>query len=289
MAITYQSGHNLIIGKNVSIGENVRFGHNCIVEDNVVIQNSCFIDNNTIIRSGVQIGAKSNIGSNCIIGEYGMDFYVDKEFHGNSLFIGKNALIRSGTIIYTGSKIGKDFQTGHRVTIREKSSFGNHVSIGTLCDIQGNCHLGDYVRLHSNVHVGQLSVIDSFAWIFPYVVLTNDPTPPSENLVGVHICSFAIVATGAIIMPGIKIGQDSLVGAGAIVTKPVDSYSVVVGNPAKRISDIRNIRNKITGEQLYPWRHYFKKYMPWEESSFENWVSSLSDEEKSFFKVINIE
>ena len=153
-----------------------------------------------------------------------------KEFC-HPLQIGNKALIRSGSIIYAGSEIGCDFQTGHQVTIREKSHIGDHVSVGTLSDIQGNCEIGNYVRMHSNVHVGQLSVIDDFVWLFPYVVLTNDPTPPSENFLGLHIRPFAIVATGALIMPGMEIGQDSLVAAGAIVTKPVESYAVVAGNP----------------------------------------------------------
>ena len=134
--------------------------------------------------------------------------------------------------------------------------------------------------MHSNVHIGQLSVVDSFVWIFPYVVLTNDPTPPSENFVGVHICSFAIVATGAILMPGVEIAQDALVAAGAIVTKNVERYSVVAGNPAKVLSDVRKIKSKITGENVYPWRNYFKTYMPWEESDFQTWYSALNLEEK---------
>lgn len=98
--------------------------------------------------------------------------------------------------------MGDYFQTGHQVTIREKSRIGHHVSIGTLSDIQGDCEIGNYVRLHSNVHIGQKSVIHDYVWIFPYVVLTNDPTPPSEELVGVEIKSFAIVATGTVVLPG---------------------------------------------------------------------------------------
>ena len=139
------------------------------------------------------------------------------------------------------------------------------------------------MRLHSNVHIGQLSTIDNCVWIFPYVVLTNDPTPPSENFVGVHVRSFAIVATGAIVMPGIEIGGDSLVGAGAIVTKPVARYSVVAGNPAKPISDVRKVKNKITGEPVYPWRYHFNRAMPWEGMGFENWYASLDVSEKDVY------
>ena len=277
---TSKWGKNTIIGENVKICDGVIIGHNCIIEDNVTIGENTFIDNNTTIRSYTYIGENSNIGSNCIIGEYWMDFYNDHIKYEHPLNIGTNALIRSGSILYAGSSIGNNFQTGHQVTIREKAQIGNNVSIGTLSDIQGNCKIGNYVRLHSNVHIGQLSVIDDFVWIFPYVVLTNDPTPPSENFVGVHIHSFAIVATGSIIMPGLDIGQDSLIGAGAIVTKSVEPYAVSVGNPAKVISDVRKVKNKITGEPVYPWREHFSNYMPWDGIGFNEWYASLDLEEK---------
>lgn len=281
----YRAGKNCIMGSNVELGNDITIGHNCIIEDNVVIGENTFIDSNTMIRSYTTIEKNSFIGANCIIGEYWMDFCIDRRVHEHPLHIGANALIRSGSIIYAGSEIGSDFQTGHQVTIREKARIGNHVSVGTLSDIQGNCDIGNHVRLHSNVHVGQLSIIDDFVWIFPYVVLTNDPTPPSAHFVGVHIKPFAIVATAAIIMPGIEISQDALVAAGAIVTKPVAAYSVVAGNPGKPVSDVRRIKNKITGEAVYPWRHHFDQYMPWADSDFYTWYASLDIEEKKHYKI----
>lgn len=281
-------GKNVIIGENVILGENISIGSNCIIEDNVVLNNNVFIDSNTIIRSNVTLGANAFIGSNCIIGEYWMDYCVGRQKHKHPLLIGENSLIRSGSIIYAGSEIGSDFQTGHHVTIREKSKIGSHVSVGTLSDIQGNCVIGNYVRMHSNVHIGQLSVIDDFVWIFPYVVLTNDPTPPSEEFVGVHVSPFSIIATGALIMPGLEIGQDALVAAGAIVTKNVEAYAVVMGNPAKKTSDVRNVKNKVTGKPVYPWRHYFSNYMPWSDTDFESWYNSLSLEKKEEYKISQI-
>lgn len=280
-----QIGQHCILGENIQLGKNVVIGHNCIIEDNVIIGDNSYIDSNSIIRSNVSIGSDSFIGSNCIIGEYWMDYCLDKKPHIHPLSIGEKALIRSGSILYAGSMIGTDFQTGHQVTIREKSVIGNHVSIGTLSDIQGNCNIGNYVRLHSNVHIGQLSVIDDFVWIFPYVVLTNDPTPPSEHFEGVHVKSFAIIATSAIVMPGLEIGQDSLVAAGAIVTKSVEPFAVVGGNPGKQISDVRKIKNRYTGEPVYPWRDHFSSYMPWEESDFTTWYNSLDIKEKKEHKI----
>ena len=274
--------HTIVTGQN-------QIGHNCIIEDGVTIGNNAYIDSNTTIRRGVTIGDDAFIGSNCIIGEYWMDFCKDLQYHEHPLTIGNKALIRSGSIIYAGSTIGDCFQTGHQVTIREKAQIGNHVSIGTLSDIQGNCRIGNYVRLHSNVHIGQLSVIDDFVWIFPYVVLTNDPTPPSEDFIGVHVHPFAIISTGSIIMPGLDIGQDSLIGAGAIVTKPVEPYAVAVGNPAKVISDVRKIKNKVTGQPVYPWREHFSNYMPWDGVGFAAWYATLDLEMRNDYSLSVIE
>lgn len=282
---TYSIGKNCIISDQAQIGNRVYVGHNCIIESNVEIGDGSYIDNNTTIRSGTKIGTHSNIGANCIIGEYWMDFWDGHKPHNHPLIIGSGALIRSGSIIYAGSEIGDHFQTGHQVTIREKAHIGSHVSIGTLSDIQGNCHIGNYVRLHSNVHVGQLSRIDDCVWIFPYVVLTNDPTPPTEDLIGVHIRSFAIVATGALLMPGVEVEGDSLIGAGAVITKNVPRYSVVVGNPGRAISDIRKIKNKVTGEPVYPWRYHFDRAMPWEGQKFDVWYNSLDLNEKAIYSL----
>ena len=112
------------------------------------------------------------------------------------------------------------------------------------------------------------------------MVLTNDPTPPSTQFAGVRVHLFAVIASGAIIMPGLNIGQDSLVSAEAVVTHPVEAYTAVAGNPARPICDIRKIKNHFSGEQAYPWRNEFKRYMPWIDSNFASWCNNLSFDEK---------
>ena len=158
-------GKNTIIGENFKCGNNVVIQHNCIIEDYVVLGDNVYIDNNCIIRNDVSIGANSTIGANCILGEYQMDFFMDHAYHKHELNIGQNAIIRSGCILYGDTQIGDNFQTGHQVTIREKAIIGNNVSIGTLSDIQGHCKIGNYVRMHSSVHVGMATVIDDCCWI----------------------------------------------------------------------------------------------------------------------------
>lgn len=266
---SYMINTTAILGQNITIKEGVIIGENVTIEDNVYIDYGCIIRDNVHIKKGSFVGARS------ILGEYLMDFYKDKTNKVHPLVIGENALIRTENVIYGNTVIGDNFQSGHKVTIRENTKIGNNVRIGTLSDIQGDCKIGNYISMHSNVHIGQKSKVNDYVWIFPYVVLTNDPTPPSDEPLGVIIESFAIVSTGSILLPGVHINQDALVGAGAIVTKDVAKGMVAVGNPAKEICSVNKIKNKFTGESVYPWRYTFKRGMPWENSDYKTWYNSL--------------
>jgi len=250
-----------IIGDNVSIGANVTIGANTIVYDNVVL------GDNTIV------------GAQCILGEPNVGIYGSPaEYTNPELSIGAHSIIRSGTIIYAGSKLGDHFECGHRVTIREKADIGHHVRIGTLSDIQGHCTIGNYVRFHSNVHIGHKSVVKDYVWIFPYVVLTNDPHPPSETLLGVTVEEFAVIATMSVILPGVTVGRDSLVGASSMVRKDVEPETVVAGNPAKPVASVHDVKSKADGSNVYPWRESFDRGMPWQGMGYAAWRASLTDQ-----------
>lgn len=258
----------LIKGKNVTIREGVVIGENVVLEDNVYIDFGVIIRDNVHIKEGTFIGARS------ILGEYLMDYYDKRINNKHPLVIGKKSIIRSESIIYGDCKIGDYFQTGHRVTIRENTYIGNNAKIGTLSDIQGYCEIGNYVNLHSNVHVGNKSIIKDYAWIFPYVILTNDPTPPSNSMKGVVVEEFAVIATSSVVLPGVIIGKDSLVAAGTTVSKNVADGKIMIGNPCKEIGNTTSIKNKDTGEQVYPWKYTFDRGMPWKDIGYDEWKNS---------------
>lgn len=255
-----------IKGENVIIKENVFLGKNVILEDDV------YIDSGAIIRDNVHVGKGSYIGSQCILGEHLGDFFEDREEKEHPLLIGERSVVRSGTIIYGNTTIGKCFQTGHRATIREGCIIGDHVRIGTLTDIQHSCKIGNYVSMHSNVFLGEETVIDDFVWIFPNVTITNDPLPPSNVILGVHVQEYAVLAAKALILPGVSVGKNSLIGAGAVVTKDVADERIMIGNPAKDYGCIRNLKNKTNGESAYPWPRYFDRGMPWKDIGYEKWM-----------------
>ena len=228
-----------------------------IIEEGCLIGENVKIDAFTIVRSGTEIGANSIIESHCEIGHKSI------RASQQSLKIGPNSLIRSHSVIYTGSTFGPKLQTGHRVTIRENSKIGINLQVGTLSDIQGDCSIGNYARLHSNVHIGQGTTIQDFVWIFPYVVLTNDPHPPSEVLLGVTVENYAVIATMSTVLPGVNIGEGSLVGAHSLVTRNVEKETIVAGAPAKNMGSITRIKHTLDTESSpYPWRFNFTRGYP---------------------------
>ena len=215
------------------------------------------VDAFTIIHGNVQICDGSTVGSHCEIG------HPAPRAQGQPLVIGRNAKIRSHSIFYEGSTFGDGLVTGHRVTVREGTQAGLNLQIGTLSDIQGTCQIGNYVRFHSNVHIGQHSTIGDFVWIFPYVVLTNDPHPPSEVMRGVKLNDYVAVATMSVILPGVEIGKRALIGAHSSVGRNVDPDTVVAGVPAKLICNTDEILLKDdSGRPAYPWRRHFTRGYP---------------------------
>lgn len=211
----------------------------------------------TIVHPNVIIGANSEIGSHCEIG------YPTKLSDGSPLIIGANSLIRSHSIFYEGSSLGEGLTTGHRVTVREKTTVGVNFQIGTLGDIQGTCVIGDNVRTQSNVFIAQKTRIGNFVWVFPHVVFTNDPHPPSDICMGSDIGDYASIATMSVILPGVKVGEHSLVAAHSCVRKDVEPHTVVGGSPAKFICDTSKIKLKDGSERsAYPWPAHFGRGYP---------------------------
>ena len=246
----------MYISPSATIGKNVRIGDKTVIYDHVII------GDNTIICN------------NCIIGEPLNEYYFNEgKYENPQTTIGRNSLIRSHTIIYADSIFGNELQTGHRVTIREKTTMGTHCSVGTLSDIQGYSEFGDYVRMHSNVHIGQHSKVGNYCWIYPYTVFTNDPTPPSDICIGPSIGDYSIVATHCLILPGVNIGSNCLIGAFTSVTKDIKDYQVVIGSPGKVVKDSREVKDRQTGEPYYPWPYRFDRNMPWKGLDYELWLN----------------
>lgn len=195
-----------------------------------------------LVYPGVVLGAGATIGPFVVIGE-APGGHIDAA---DRTVIGSNAIIRSHTVIYAGNTIGDRFQTGHGVLVREANIIGDDVSIGSHSIVEHHVVIADRVRIHSNVFIPEYSVLDEGAWIGPCVVFTNARYPLSpdvkKTLKGPHVCAGAKIGANVTLLPGIVIGRNALVGAGAVVVHDVPDGKVVVGNPAHIIKDVTELR-----------------------------------------------
>lgn len=236
------------ISPSAKLGVNVEIGAFCVIHDNVVLGDR------------VKVGAYCELGVSTPLGD------------GTPLIIGEDSLIRSHSVFYESSTFGKGLMTGHHVTVREKTIAGIGFQIGTSSEIQGDCFVGDHVRFQSNVFVGKKTKIGNFVWVLPYVVLTNDPTPPSNVLMGCTLEDYASIAAASVVLPGVTIGHHSLVAALACVTKNVPPNMVVAGVPARVIGKASDIKLRDgSGRPAYPWTQHFSRGYP--ASITDHWKS----------------
>ncbi len=169
-------------------------------------------------------------------------------------FIGDNARIRSNTVIYSNTVIGNGLETGHNVVIREENKIGDNFSIWSNSCVDYGCMIGRNVRVHNNVYICQFSKIEDDCFIGPGAMLANDPHPVcTKCMKGPTLKKGARIGINATILPGVVIGEYSLVGAGSVVTRNVPPYTVVYGNPAKiacLIYEIKCQKSKVN----YPYK-----------------------------------
>lgn len=191
------------------------------------------------------VAQETDIGPDCVIEAYCVVGYGDAATASETtrpVRIGLGSHLRQFTVIYWGTEIGKRFHSGHKANIRESCSIGDDVSIGTLSVIEHHVRIGSRVRIHSQAFIPEYSIIEDDVFIGPNVVLTNAKYPASPDvkahLRGPLIKTKAIIGANATILPGVVIGSQAVVGAGSVVTRDVETGTVVAGNPARAINTV---------------------------------------------------
>jgi acetyltransferase-like isoleucine patch superfamily enzyme len=152
--------------------------------------------------------------------------------------IGDGTVVSTGAIVFAGSSIGANCILGDQSCVRERVSIADDVVVGRGSLVENDTLVGRGTRIPADAYVTAYSTLEEDVFIAPCVVTTNDNfmgrTERRKQLMkGPTIRRGARVGGGAILCPGVEIGEEAFVGAGAVVTKDVPARTVVVGSPAR--------------------------------------------------------
>ena len=150
-------------------------------------------------------------------------------------FVHKKAIVES-------KNIGEKTKIWAFCNILKGATIGKNCNIGDACYVEGKATIGDNVTIKNGVSIWNSIVVEDNVFIGPAVVFTNDKFPRSRNKDWIEkktvLKKGCSIGANATILPGLTIGEYSMVGAGSVVTKDVSDYSVVYGNPAKAVGKV---------------------------------------------------
>lgn len=230
-------------------------GVNCIIDDSATIEDGVVLGNNVIIKENVVIKQGTFIADNCIIGEYGKEYYTDEYYTNPKTVIGKNSIIRSYSIIYSSTEVGTNLSTGHFAVIRENVKIGDNCSVGTYSTIASDVVIGNNSRIHTHVLITDKSKIGDNVWVFSNVTTSSDIHPPCGLCdKGIVVGSNSVIGAATTCIPGVEIEENVVVSSGSFVSKNLKSGYLYGGNPAKKICELTKIPcTKMVYKNAYPW------------------------------------
>ena len=143
-------------------------------------------------------------------------------------------------VIDKGCKIGKGTKIWHFTHIMTDSELGENCNLGQNVVVSPGVKLGNNVKVQNNVSIYTGVICDDDVFLGPSMVFTNIVNPRSavvrkDSYVETPVGRGASIGANATIICGNKIGEYAFIGAGAVITRDVKPYSLVVGNPAKHI------------------------------------------------------
>lgn len=142
------------------------------------------------------------------------------------------------------AKIGKNVRIWNYAYVGSGTKIGDNTKIGSLAHVDYNVAIGDDCKIEGLAYIAPMSRIGNNVFIGPSAVLTNDPYPPSQRMIGVTIKDGAIICARSVIKAGVTVGESSVVGMGAVVTKDVPRSVVVVGVPARVVYSRKEYEKK---------------------------------------------
>jgi UDP-2-acetamido-3-amino-2,3-dideoxy-glucuronate N-acetyltransferase len=217
----------LALSPTASIGRDVTFGANVVVHDGVVLGDGVTVQDNVVLGKVPQLRHGSRAATGAPL---------------EPLVVEAGAAICAGAIVFAGAHLGAGVIVGDQAYVRERTRIGAGSLIGRGSCVDNDVVVGERVSVQTNVYLTAFTVVEDDVFVGPGVLTTNDDTmgrqPEGAALQGVTLRRACRIGGAAVLVPGVEIGEEAFVAAGAVVTNHVRPRAVVMGVPARAVRQV---------------------------------------------------
>jgi acetyltransferase-like isoleucine patch superfamily enzyme len=216
----------LLLGDGVRLGDGLTIGAGVVIHTGTSIADGCEIQDGAVLGKAPRLGRRSTAPR----GEL------------EPLVIEGGASICTHAVVYAGARVGADAIVGDQAQVRERSSIGAGTVVGRGCSVENDVTIGAGVRVQSNCFLAPFTTIEDDVFVGPGVVTTNDNAMarhgPDADLSGPTLRHACRIGGAAVLLPGIEVGEEAFIAAGAVVCADVPARAVMMGVPARHVREV---------------------------------------------------
>jgi acetyltransferase-like isoleucine patch superfamily enzyme len=216
----------LVLHPGATVGERVTFGAHVVVHDGVTIGDDVLVQDHVILGKAPSLAPTSAAAGRTA----------------GPLIIEAGARVCAGSIVFAGARLGAGAIVGDQAYVRERCVVGAGTVIGRASAIDNDVVIGERVRIQTMVYLTAGSVVEDDVFVGPCAMTTNDNTmgrhDSSYPLRGATLRRACRVGGGAVLVPGVEIGEEAFVAAGTVVTNDVPPRGFVMGVPGRVVREV---------------------------------------------------
>jgi acetyltransferase-like isoleucine patch superfamily enzyme len=215
-----------------------------LLGEGVLLPPTVELGGNVVIHEGTQVGGEVQIQDGAVIGKplaLGARSTAPRETPAPAE-IGSGVTVCAGAVVVAGARIAAGALIGDQAYVRERAVVGERTVVGRGSCVDNDVTIGARVRIQTGCYITAYSTIEDDVFVAPGVTLTNDDTMgrhgPGHPLRGATLRRACRVGGGAVLVPGVEVGEEAFVAAGAVVVGDVAARTVVMGVPARMVREV---------------------------------------------------
>lgn len=216
----------LLIGEGVLLPPTVELGGNVVIHEGTVVGGGARIQDGAVLGKPLALGPQSSASREPV----------------PPAEIGTGATVCAGAVVVAGATLGAGCVVGDQAHVRERAVIGDATVVGRGTAVDNDVVIGARVRIQTNCYITAFSTVEDDVFVAPGVILTNDNTMtrhgPEHELRGATLRRACRVGGGAVLVPGVEVGEEAFVAAGSVVVRDVPQRGVVMGVPARLVREV---------------------------------------------------